>query len=110
MFRVDLVCLAHPQPPEHPTVTFVYRFLDGGIQLTLRVAYRRSWVSHRSNVTLFTRLARTSLGGEGERGRRRGGETEEERRREGGGERRLPRVISMQYDDSPFSHLNRLIQ
>ena len=90
MFRVDLVCLVHPQPPEHPTVTFVYRFLDGGIQLTLRVAYRRSWVSHWSNVTLFTRLARISLRGEGERGRRRGrrrgGEREEEKGREGGGE------------------------
>ena len=37
------------------------------IQVPPCVAYCRSWVSRRSNVTLFTRLTGTSLGGEGER-------------------------------------------
>ena len=83
LFHVDQVFPVHPQAPEYPTVTDL---VMEDIQVPPRVAYRWSWVSRRSNVTLFTRLTRTSLGGEGERGRRRE-ELMEERGREGGEER-----------------------
>ena len=83
LFHVDQVFPVHPQGLEYPTVTDL---VMEDIQVPPRVAYRWSWVSRRSNVTLFTRLTRTSLGGEGERGRRRE-KLMEERGREGGEER-----------------------
>ena len=83
LFHVDQVFPVHPQALEYPTVTDL---VMEDIQVSPRTAYRWSWVSRRSNVTLFTRLTRTSLRGEGERGRRRE-ELMEERGREGGEER-----------------------
>ena len=64
MFHVDQVFPVHPQALEYPTVTDL---VMEDIQVPSHVAYCRSWVSRRSNVTLFTRLTGTSLGGERER-------------------------------------------